>query len=494
MSRRSRGLPRPLLLLLIVTTAVGATWALIVPAGQAPDESAHFGYAQTLAERFDLPDTEPGETFSTEQQLAEEYSNVTQTAGSPLTKPEWSSVGEREFDARQSRLNDGDRADGGHQSPDSGSNPARTNPPLYYLSEALPYLAASGGDLFDRWFLMRLWSVLLLVVATAATWLLIGEVIGPRRSLQLVGAGTVGLFPMATFTSSSVSPDGALIATWALAFWLGARLVRRGPSVGSVAALSLVTAAAVLTKATGYALVPAVAVVVLGSLWSASARSPGREWARPAAIWAGVAFLAFAVPVGAWLVLARVLDRRAVNEVPSAAGGSVVDVSLFDYLWQFYLPKLSFQAAIPPIQKLPVYDVWVKTGWGAFGWLEVRFPNWVYVALTAISALVIVGGIVSIALRRRPGDIVLAAFFVVAVAALLAGLHWVEWRSIVNQGTVFNQGRYLLPVLPLFGLLAAACIRLLPGRAGAAAGGAMLGGLLVLQAFALAIVSFRFYA
>lgn len=494
MSGRTRGLPRPLLVLLLVTAAIGATWALTVPAGQAPDESAHFGYAQTLAERFDLPDTDPGETFSTEQQLAEEYSNVTQTAGQPLTKPEWSSVGERELDARQERLSHADRADGGHQSPESGSNPARTNPPLYYLSESVPYLAASGGGLFDRWYLMRLWSVLLLVVATAATWLLIGEVVGRRRLLQLAGGATVGLFPMATFTSASISPDGALIATWALSFWLGARLIRRGPSARTLVALSLVTAAAVLTKATGYALVPAAGFVALASLWRARPRSEGGALSRQTLVRAAVAFLAFAVPVGVWLVLARVLDRRAVNEVPAAAGANVVDVSLFDYVWQFYLPKLSFQAAIPPIPKLPVYDVWIKTGWGAFGWLEVRFPNWVYVVLAVVSALIVAGGLLALVRRRSGENIVLAVFFLLAGGALLAGLHWVEWRSIVGQGTVFNQGRYLLPLLPLFGLLAAAALRLLPGRFAAPAGGAMIGGLLVLQAFSLAVVTFRFYA
>ena len=487
-------MPRPLLLLLLVTTVIGVTWALIVPAGQAPDESAHFGYTQALAERFELPDTDPGETFSTEQQLAEEYYNVAQTAASLLTKPDWSSVGEREFEVRQDRLDDADRSNGGHQSRESGSNPALTNPPLYYLSESLPYLAGSGGDLFDRWYLMRLWSVILLVVATAATWLLIGEVAGPRRVPQLLGAAAVGLFPMQTFMSSSVSPDGALIASWALAFWLGARLVRRGPSLATLVALALVTAAAVLTKATGYALVPAVAFVALTSLWRAwPATGEGAD--RGMLIKrAAIAALAFAVPVGGWLVVAGVLGRRAVNAVPSTAGGNVVDVSALDYVWQFYLPKLSFQAAIPPITKLPVYDVWLKTSWGAFGWMEVRFPNWVYLVLAVVTAMIIAGGVFALIRYRSTENLLLAAFFLIAGVALLAGLHWVEWRSIVGQGTVFNQGRYLLPLLPLFGLLAASALRLVPNRVGAPLAAALVAGLLVLQAFSLALVSFRFYA
>jgi 4-amino-4-deoxy-L-arabinose transferase-like glycosyltransferase len=487
MRRRLPTVPRALALLLLATGFLGVSWALILPTGQAPDESAHLGYVQTLAERFELPDTEPGETFSTEQQLADEYANVNQTAGSLVTKPEWSELAAHSWDLREAQLPDVARADGGHFSTESGSNPARTNPPLYYLWESVPYLLSSGGDFFDRVYLMRLWSLALLIVSTVATWLLIGEVVGRRRTLQLAGAAMVGLFPMASFTTASVNPDGALIATWALVFWLGARIVRRGPAPPDLVALAAVTAAAVLTKATGYALVPAVGLLAVASCWLSRRRLPA---ARSAAI----ASLAFAVPVGTWLLLARLLDRRAVNEVPTAASGNVLDVPFIDYVWQFYLPKLSFQAAIPPIPRLPVFDVWIKTGWGAFGWLEVRFPNWVYIVLAGVTGLVIIGGLLGFWHDRGPRDPLLASFFGVAAACLLAGLHWVEWRSIVAQGTVFNQGRYLLPLLPMFAVLLASSLRLIPTGVRAPAAGLILGCLFTLQIFSIAIVAFRFYA
>ena len=175
-------MPRPLTLLLVAVAVLGATWALLVPPGQAPDEPAHIGYVQVLAEDFRLPDEKPGPTFSREQELASVYSNVNQTAQVLLTKPEWSKLAEEDWQRADAKLPKSARGEGGH-SGSSGANPARANPPLYYLWESIPYLLASGGDFFDRLYAMRLWSVLLLLVTTAATWLLIGELTNRRRSL-----------------------------------------------------------------------------------------------------------------------------------------------------------------------------------------------------------------------------------------------------------------------------------------------------------------------
>jgi 4-amino-4-deoxy-L-arabinose transferase-like glycosyltransferase len=484
--------PRPLTLLLVAVAVLGATWALLVPPGQAPDEPAHIGYVQVLAEDFRLPDEKPGLTFSREQELASAYSNVNQTAQVLLTKPEWSKLAEEDWRRADAKLPKSARGEGGH-SGSAGPNPARANPPLYYLWESIPYLAASGGDFFDRLYAMRIWSVLLLLVTTAATWLLIGELTNRRRSLQLAGAAVVGMQPMAVFVSSSVNPDAALMACFALAFWLGARVLRRGLTARDGLALGAVTALAIVTKGTGYALVPAVALAVAVGAWRLL---PDR---RAAMLAAGLSGAALALPVAVWLGLARSLDRAALNKVPGTGGGGAAAPGLphfgfLDYLWQFYLPKLPFLNNVPAIPRLPVFDFWIKGGWAAFGWLEVRFPNWVYGLLAALTVGVLAGGLAMLLRRRRRDDLPLVAFFATAALALLAGLHWVEYRTILTEGVTFNQGRYLLPLLPLFGASVAATLALVPVRWRPQATGALIGGAVVLQAFSLAIVAARFYA
>jgi 4-amino-4-deoxy-L-arabinose transferase-like glycosyltransferase len=485
--------PRPLTLLLVAVAVLGATWALLVPPGQAPDEPAHIGYEQVLAEDFRLPDEKPGRTFSREQELAEAYANVDQTAQVLATRPEWSKLAYSDWQHADASLPGDSRGGGGHAGPVRGANPARANPPFYYLWESIPYLLASSGDFFDRVYAMRIWSVLLLLVTTAATWLLIGELTNRRRSLQLAGAGVVGMQPMAVFVSSSVNPDAALIACFALAFWLGARVLRRGLTVSDGLALGAVTALAIVTKGTGYALVPAVALAVGVGAWRLL---PDR---RTAMFAAGLSGAALALPVGIWLGLARSLDRAAVNKVPGTGGGGAAAPGLphfgfLDYLWQFYLPKLPFLNNVPAIPRLPVFDFWIKGGWAAFGWLEVRFPNWVYGLLATVTVVVLAGGLAMLLRRRRREDLPLVGFFAMAALALLAGLHWVEYRTILNEGVTFNQGRYLLPLLPLFGVCVAATLALVPVRWRRQATGALIGGAVVLQAFSLAIVAARFYA
>ena len=49
---------------------------------------------------------------------------------------------------------------------------------------------------------------------------------------------------MAVFVSSSVNPDASLIACFALTFWLGARVLRRGLTLRDGVALGAVTALA----------------------------------------------------------------------------------------------------------------------------------------------------------------------------------------------------------------------------------------------------------
>jgi hypothetical protein len=78
--------------------------------------------------------------------------------------------------------------------------------------------------------------------------------------------------------------------------------------------------------------------------------------------------------------------------------------------------------------------------------------------------------------------------------SLLAGLHWSEYHLIVSGAGNFNQGRYLLPLVGIAGLVLALALRRLPARWRPAAVAAVLAGLFVLQALSLGLVLERFYA
>ena len=164
------------------------------------------------------------------------------------------------------------------------------------------------------------------------------------------------------------------------------------------------------------------------------------------------------------------------------------------YAWQYYLPRLPFQQSVPELSDLPLYDVWIKTGWAAFALLEVRFPEPVYPFFAAITALVAVAALLALARRRRSLDPWLLGFFAITAVSLLIGLHWTEYQYIVSRHAAFNQGRYLFPLIGLAGVAVAQAISLLPRRRRPVAVGALCGALIAFQLFSLAITAGRFYA
>lgn len=478
-------LPRPLLLLLAAVTVLGLAWSALVPPWQAPDENYHFAYAQGIAEGRDIPGDEPGQITSSEQQRAADAINADRLSANLLIRPVWSPRLAEDWRASS----EASRDDGGGVGVDGKANPARTNPPLYYALQSVPYHAASGGDVLDRLYLMRLWSLAFLLVTVAATWLLIGELFGSRPLLQLAGAAIVGLQPMAMFVSASVNPDSLLFAATAIVLWLGVRVLKRGLTPWTAAALCGALAVAIVTKATGYAFLPAVLVALGVGL----VRMDERALQRRTAVAAG---LALAVPVGAWLTFARLADRPAVNQV--GGGGGYVGPDLpgpLGYLWQFYLPKLPFGAAVPEsFPTLPAFEYWLKGGWGNFGWLEVSFPDALYVLLGLLTGMILAGGLVALARRGLRRDVPVLVFLGLGAAGLLGGLHATEFRIMADQGIPVMQGRYLLPLLPMFGLALAGALTLMREKRQALAVGALAGGLFALQLFSLGLVAGRFYA
>jgi len=476
----------PLLALLGVTLIMCVAWSLVTPAFQVPDENSHFGYAQQLAEAFELPGDAHKPIFSTEQTLAASASNADQAAAVPATKMEWSELAYSRWRAAEHRLPTRDRDDGG------GVNPASSNPPLYYLVAVPAYRVAEGGDIFTRLEAVRLWSIVWALVTVVGVWLLAGEVFDRRRLLQLAAAGFAALAPMVQFISAAVTPDGMLFAVWSIALWLGVRVLKRGLTARSCAALFLVVGAACVVKATSYALLPGAVFVLAVGLWR---RRPlgARHLAS-----LGAALAALLVTVGGWIYVAGRLGRPAAAQVTEstasvqAAGTNIRE--LLSYLWQFYLPRLPFQTPFRSGDGLPAYEVWFKGSWGAFGWLEVNFPPAVYLLLLALTVVVIALAIPSMWRTRKTSDLAVGAFLVLVAVSLVGGLHWEEYHLFKTGHGNFNQGRYLLPLVGLAGLLVAQAVRGLRADHRALAIAGTLGGLFALDAFSLALMLERFYA
>jgi 4-amino-4-deoxy-L-arabinose transferase-like glycosyltransferase len=413
---------------------------------------------------------------------------------SPEAKPTWDprfAAAGRAVAERLSNTNGG------------GPTDAAGYPPLYYATAAPAYLASVGGDPFDRMNAVQLWGVLLLLASATGAWLLAGEVLGRRRSLQLVAAAVVGLAPMSTFISTSVSPDALLITLWTFILWSGARVIRRGAATVDVWALCWLTAAAILTKPTSYALIPAVGLALaLG--WR---RRQVRDLGAAARV-IGRSLAISALPVIAWVVIRKFQNHPVLSAQPSVAAlaqapGSYL-VNLFDYLWQFYLPRLPGQAVfhVPKLRLLPwprldpglpVWNLWIREGWGAFGWIDVYIPAWVYVVLASATTVLAVCGAAILVRFRRAAPWALLAFFGVLLLSVLAVLHVIEYQSLRGGRGAFIQGRYLLPLIAMFGLAVAAAVSRIPARARGPVVAVLMVGLLALQVIALGTIARTYY-
>ena len=479
---RSRRPPVSLVALMVVAFLLALCWTLATPAFQAPDEQSHFAYTQLLGEKLELPGEPAKPIYSAEHIRAAAAVNADQVAGQPLTPPEWSESAERRWRRVTGRDASGD---GG------GTHSASSYPPLSYLWQSIGYRLFASGDFFDKLFGARLFSALWLPITVLATWLLAGELLGRRRQLQLAAAAVPALLPMPAFISGSVSPDGMLYAIWTLALWLGVRSLKRGLPLGSTAAFCALVGLACVTKSVSYALLPPALLVLGWGLW----RRRSEPLPRLALV-AGGGLAALALTLGTWVVIARSSDHTAAANVSAgvgAASGTNVR-QLLSYVWQYYLPRLPGQdRSVAADIGYPAYRVWIVLGWGAFGWLEVKFADAVYRVLALFTAAVGVGALVAMWRARRRIDLAVLAFLVLTTLCLLAGLHWSDYH-VLAAGNRFMQGRYIFPLVGLMGCALAAAASLLPVRWRGPAIGATLGGLFVFHVLSLGLVLERFYA
>ena len=480
--RRLRGHVSPPLLALLAVAAVEAlAWIIVLPPLQGPDEISHFAYTERMVETRSIPfypggiPKNPGHSTSTETNAAALYGGILAESRNPFARPPGSELSVELWHRQSSRSNRADRRDGGFAS-------AMGSPPLYYMYAALPYLATYPLDFFDREFAMRAANIPLLLGLVALMWAISGMLL-PRRSLQVLATAAVALNPQLTHLAAVVNPDLFLATIWAAFFYLAILVVTRGPTRGRALGIGALTIASCLTHGRGIALVVPAAMVLTYAWW---------RW-RPPTRRVAIAFLSAAGVVG--LIAAYLALRYATLGPPTARSAR----EFVSYLWQFYLPKLSFMT--PSFRPdWTVRDAFIDRFYGTFAQLEVYFSPGVMNLLSHLTeaaiVLALVGLVVRVrSVRARSTALWVLAVFVVAAVAYLMDMHVAAYRSLAaGDSDPVVTGRYLLPLISIYGLGIALAVSWLPRRLAGVAGGFVLGGLAVLQLSAVGIVVERFYA
>ena len=453
----------PLAILLAVASLQFVAWILVLPAVQAPDEHTHFAYTQRLLETGERPPlTGDPPRYSPELEWAWEAAGLKALIGNLSGRPYWTEIDERFWQQRDPE-----------RDAETGPTGASRNPPLYYLYAGIGYAAAWNGDFFDRLFAMRLLNLPLYLLTIAMTWVLAGRLFGPKLWPRTIAAGAVAVQPQFAFVAAGISPDPMLAAIWAVFLVVAVRAIQDGLSRGTAAALVALSLVSLGTHPRG---APLALLAVIAAVLALRHRLSARV------LLAGcTAALA--------LVLVAVITRGGVLD--STQGATFNPRQFASYVWQFYLPRLSFMDdAIGP--DYGVHQAFVETFYGVFASLEVRWPPLVYDLLAAVSLVGLVA-LVVVAIRSRV-DWPVAAFLIAAPLVLVGALHFAAYRNLqIDPGNPVIVGRYLFPLLPLFGVAIAAVVRALPTRASLVAGTAVLftGALLGLSGLGMTAV--RFY-
>jgi hypothetical protein len=462
----------PLAALLAVATVMFTAWLLVLPALQAPDESVHYAYTQRLVETHHRPPLQgDAPAFSPELATVRLDAGLGALVGNLSARPYWTGLDEDLWRQR-------DRALGAHaRDAETGPNTASRNPPLSYAYAGLGYAAASSGSFLDRLYAMRLMNLPLYLLTIVATWRLAGRLLGDAPWPRTIAAGAVAVQPQFAFVAAGVSPDPLLTAIWATFLLLAVHVVTRGLTWAGAAGLAALALASVATHPRG---APLALLALLAAGLGLRRRLGARVLVAGTIVALGIALIAVVAGAG-------VLDSTSGARLDPRQFGS--------YLWQFYLPKLPFMTpAIGP--DYGVQTAFIETFYGVFASLEVRWPPLVYhllavATVAGLAALAVVLWRMRAALRARWAVVaMLAAVPLVQVAAL----HFAAYRNLqIDPSDPIIVGRYLFPLLPLFGVAIALVVRALPRPAALAMGTTVLltGALLSLSGLGMTAV--RFY-
>jgi 4-amino-4-deoxy-L-arabinose transferase-like glycosyltransferase len=424
----------------VVAFLNGAAWALITPAWHGPDEPDHFAYAQSVAERGQTPDKQQSDApaFSTRSVVALDAARTYSVVGLGDTRPPWLDADEAHYRSRLARTPGREHDGGGFLYATSSHLPG------YYLLTLPAYALADSQSTFSELTAMRLVSALLGAVAAMCAFLTVRE-LAPRREWLAVAAGVLVAFhPMLAFMFGVVNNDAAVNAGAALLVFLLVRGLRRGLSVPLAIALGATLALLPAMKATGAALYPAALVGIAGMVWRRRSTADLRGYG----VLAGVAAAVLAIRAAVVSALEGPTAVVAGGVGGASVGGTITRVledpnTFFSYTWQMFLPRLWFMNDLH-VQKWPAFDVFIEGGWAAFGWLVVRFPQWVYLVIAGVSILAAALCVVAV-VRRRSQALRLGwelAVLLVAIAGVVGG---VEAAYFTNspRSVPAEQGRYI---------------------------------------------------
>jgi hypothetical protein len=344
--------------------------------------------------------------------------------------------------------------------------------PIYYAAAIPEYVLAQPLSVESRLAAVRLWSVMLGVLAAAFAYLAARWAFPDSPSLSAAAAVLFVLQPMNSQQTAIVNNDALLIAIAAAFWWRFYRALRTGFSAREALLMGGLTGLAYLAKPQGIFLAATVPVVYLIS------RERGRlrtEMSRVAKLIA-----AGAAPVIACVAVGAFFSMLAGNSSPlNPNPGGIHGVT-------------QYLAAYADGHFERLYWLFITSFWGYFGWFQVDLPSGVYVVI----ALAIVAGFVAALsvtfTSNSPRRMVIASLLAVLIPIVL--FMFLELYSYRVTGVLVLQGRaFLMLLFPLIVVLIWGWRRLLPRGASSQLSAAIVLAAILLNVASLGVMIEAFY-
>jgi hypothetical protein len=478
---RLRRVPLAAWVCALVAFLNAASWSVISPPFQIPDEPSHFEYVQRLAETGKLPSSG-----------AEKFPRSEYTALSALHYFQVRFHPEHHTISSQAEQHTLERALANpleRTASIGAAGVAASQPPLYYALQTIPFALGSIGTLLDQLALMRLLSALIGGITGLFAYLFLREALPGARWAWTVGGLGVALMPLFGMMSGAVNPDAMLYAVSAALFYCLARGFRRGLTPNLATALGAILAIGLVTKLNFLGLLPG-ALLGLLVLCLRVARTSTRTAYRCLALALGLA----ASPLLLYVLLSALAGRSALGPLSSGislSGNRSIPAEL-SYIWQLYLPRLP--GMTPHFHGLlTTHTLWFDGLVGFYGWLDTTFPHWVYSAALLPAGLIAVLLIRELVTNRRvlpSRALELAVYAVIALGVLL-----LIGADDYVHGTPgeYAEPRYLLPMLVLWGAVLALAARGAGRRWGPVVGVLIVTLVLAHDIFSQLLVISRYY-
>ncbi|MBI5651897.1 MAG: hypothetical protein HZC40_15895 [Chloroflexi bacterium] len=392
--------------IILIYLVIATLYTINTPKWQTPDEPAHFNYIRHIAETGTLPVLQRGD-------YDQDYLEKIKAAKFPATL----SIDAIRYEAYQ--------------------------PPLYYLAATPVYLIARGAGLDAIVIALRLFSVALGGIVLIVANKIVCEIFSGDHLLALATVGAIATVPQHIAVSASISNDLAAEVVLALILLLAIKRVNGTLRDSRFAILGgIAFGAALLTKTTAY--VPG-AVVLIGAeiahqrITHPSTPLRSAQDALRSTFYVLLQLFVIAAIIASPMFIRNALTYGITDPLGITRHDSVVigQPTTAEMIARFGLTKIVSD----------FFVVTFKSFWAQFGWMGVLVHERIYLALTALTVIAILGHILHAAKILRQRDLLSPAqWWSVGLLSAMIGVAVADY-VLYNFKFLQFQGRYLFPAL-----------------------------------------------